>query len=177
MTSDVPPSVLNRVGVGGPASNGRDLMDQGRHREAVEAFRRELERYPEVPANYNNLGVALTRLGQHDEAIANFQDALKRDPAAIDARRNIALAWSQRGRLAEGKAAFREVLRRDGGSSRAHRELANAGGGRYAAIHSLRAPPETARRHDHRRVAEVAGAALDALFRYRPPGAHRRGAT
>jgi len=116
----------DRSGGGDPVSDGRKLMDQGRHEEAVAAFRRELEADPKLPGHYNNLAVALTRLGRLDEAIANFQQALKRDPDAIDARRNLALAWSQRGRMSEAESAFRDVLRREGDSARAHHELANA---------------------------------------------------
>jgi tetratricopeptide (TPR) repeat protein len=55
------------------------LAAQGRHAEAVEAYRRSLA-YRPMTETRTNLAIALKNLGRHAEAAAEYERALSEDP-------------------------------------------------------------------------------------------------
>lgn len=65
------------------------LMDLGRDAEALDAFQRMTQDYPELPEPYNNLGLLYARGGRLDEARVALETALRNDPSHRVARRNL----------------------------------------------------------------------------------------
>ncbi len=66
------------------------LWGRGRHEEALDVWRRGVERNPENPDLVFNLGVALGSLGDLDAAADSFRRVLELDPGRVDARENLA---------------------------------------------------------------------------------------
>lgn len=65
------------------------LMDLGRDAEALDAFQRMTQDYPELPEPYNNLGLLYARAGKLEEARVALETALRNDPSHRVARRNL----------------------------------------------------------------------------------------
>jgi len=76
---------------------------QGRLRQAVEYYRRELELRPGYARGWNNLGVTLVELDQENEALICFKRALTEQPEMIEAARNAARIYGRRALELAGK--------------------------------------------------------------------------
>ncbi len=84
---------------------GRMLQEAGRLEEAVEHYRRALER-TRHPTAWFNLGTALEDLGRVGEALESYGRALAADPGFADAHYNLARIHEIRG---ERAAALRHL--------------------------------------------------------------------
>jgi tetratricopeptide (TPR) repeat protein len=79
--------------------NSNVLMSQGKHAEAVQAYRAALAVLPndkKSADSYNNLGWSLQQLGKLDEAIEAYTAALKLNPGLQLARNNLNAALQAR---------------------------------------------------------------------------------
>jgi tetratricopeptide (TPR) repeat protein len=56
------------------------LAANGKNEQALAAYNKVVEAFPESPLSYNNRGMFLQRQGKYDEAIADFTRAVERDP-------------------------------------------------------------------------------------------------
>ncbi len=56
------------------------LFAQGRYAEAVSAYQRLLDEYPNMASAYNQIGYCLVVTGRADEAIPMIETAIRRDP-------------------------------------------------------------------------------------------------
>jgi adenylate cyclase len=56
------------------------LLAQGRHAEAIAAYQRLLDEYPNSYYAYNQIGSCLVMLGRSQEAVAMIETAIRRDP-------------------------------------------------------------------------------------------------
>ncbi len=65
------------------------LSDGGRTDEAIEAYSRLIQDYPELPEPYNNLAVLRAGQDRLDEALALLQDALRARPGYATALDNL----------------------------------------------------------------------------------------
>jgi protein O-GlcNAc transferase len=79
------------------------------HLAAADAFQNAVDRNPQFPDAYNNLGVAYDRLGRLPEAVECFRQAAAIHAPYADAHRNLGDALSRLGDLAGAIAAFREA--------------------------------------------------------------------
>jgi tetratricopeptide (TPR) repeat protein len=52
----------------------------GKNEQALAAYNKVVESFPESPLSYNNRGMFLQRQGKYDEAVADFTRAVERDP-------------------------------------------------------------------------------------------------
>jgi tetratricopeptide (TPR) repeat protein len=52
----------------------------GKNDQALAAYNKVVESFPESPLSYNNRGMFLQRQGKYDEAVADFTRAVERDP-------------------------------------------------------------------------------------------------
>ena len=86
-------------------------MQQEKHAEAVEIFRRAIDLDDSQARYHSNLGSAYLRLGQWEKAIAALERALAYDPGFLDARYNLGVAYLELARLGDAEAEFRAVLR------------------------------------------------------------------
>jgi Tfp pilus assembly protein PilF len=87
---------------------GMALMAEGRHGEAIDAFRRSLAHH-EMSETRTNLAIALKNLGRHAEAVREYELALRADPRD-------GIAWYNYGNLK------REHLEDHAGAERCYRE-------------------------------------------------------
>lgn len=106
---------------------GLVLDRAGRLSEAVDEYRRALDRNPNHLEALNNLGAALANQGRMDEAVRRFERLIAIDPGNADARANLGLALAAAGAPAEAARAFREALRIDPGHAGARDGLQDVG--------------------------------------------------
>jgi tetratricopeptide (TPR) repeat protein len=83
---------------------------RGRSAEAIDAYRRAIERDPAHPHALNNLALLLSEAGQHEESLRLYRTALERSPEAPDLRTNYALTLAHAGRPEEAMEECRRVL-------------------------------------------------------------------
>ena len=94
------------------------LSDQKRDDEALQAYRRLTEDFPELAAPFNNLAVLLAERGQLDAARAALEQALRLDPGNTVSRRNLGdlylrlavQAWEQSAQAGRPDAALQRKL-------------------------------------------------------------------
>ncbi len=89
---------------------GNVLMHQDRPAEALEHYRRALERRADVPDIHNNAGNALFRLGRAKEAKAHYMQALSLDPGFARARYNLGLLLAREGNRSGAGEQYRAAL-------------------------------------------------------------------
>jgi tetratricopeptide (TPR) repeat protein len=92
---------------------GYSLQNLGRTREAVPAYERALQDYPDSDVILNNLGYAQIELGRLDLALDNINRSLAINPNNIEANLNLGLANYRLGRWAEAVKAIEAALALD----------------------------------------------------------------
>jgi serine/threonine-protein kinase len=112
---------------------GRHLKDRGRGAEAaplldraVAALREAVRLRPDLPADHNNLGLALVATGDLPGAIAAFREAIRLRPDDAMYHNNLGLALVATGDLPGAVAACREAVRLKPDLAEAHCNLGNA---------------------------------------------------
>lgn len=101
-------------------SDLRDLLDQavehqrqGRHQEAVDAYRRFLLEGPEYPEVLINLGAAYAALGDYARAIDSYRKALVLERENLPALLNLGLAYYKSARYDEALSPLSRALELD----------------------------------------------------------------
>ncbi|HXE79438.1 MAG TPA: FG-GAP-like repeat-containing protein [Vicinamibacterales bacterium] len=96
-----------------PARNllayGRELMDQGLHAAAVEAFERAAQANPRASTLYR-LGTLLARSGETDRARTAYERALQLQPDLAEAHNDLGTLLAREGDLEGAIARFRAAL-------------------------------------------------------------------
>jgi Flp pilus assembly protein TadD len=90
---------------------GFDLHRAGQMDAAEPCYRAALQRRPEFPAAWANLGLLRMAAGALDEAEQHQREALRLDPAFPDAHNGLGLVHYHLGRVAEAENCFRGCLR------------------------------------------------------------------
>jgi tetratricopeptide (TPR) repeat protein len=80
------------------ADSGRRALQEGRHEEAAENFRRAIELDPRQSRLYNYLGMTLRRAGRPAEAVQAYLNAIAIDYDYVKAHYNLALCYEDLGR-------------------------------------------------------------------------------
>jgi len=78
----------------------------GRNEEAVEVFRKAIEKNHRDPRVYNNLGLSLSNLGRYDEAL----EALKKGGNEARAYNNMGCIYLDKGEYAEAVQSFEKAI-------------------------------------------------------------------
>jgi len=92
------------------ATLGDAYRDVGELREAIEAYRKALDRCPNFPDIRNRLGIALRDSGLPDRAIAEFQRVLRNHPTFHDASVQLGVTFYSLGRSDEAASQWEAVL-------------------------------------------------------------------
>jgi Flp pilus assembly protein TadD len=90
---------------------GFELHQAGQLTAAEPYYRAALERRPDFPAAWSNLGLVRMAAGAVDEAEQCQREALRLDPAFADAHNGLGLVHYRFGRVAEAENCFRGCLR------------------------------------------------------------------
>lgn len=89
---------------------GVDWASQGRFIEAIAAFQRAIELYPNYENAYNNLGIAYASLGDFSAAVDAFQSAIEINPRNWETHNNLGSAFGSLGQFPEAADAFQEAI-------------------------------------------------------------------
>ncbi len=89
---------------------GLTLYLAGQTREAVGAYQRALESFPESDIVLNNLGLAQLQLGRYDLALGNLEGAVARNDENANAHLNLGLAQYELGRYGEAVLAWERAI-------------------------------------------------------------------
>lgn len=95
------------------AAVGDAYAEVGELREAVEAYRKALERCPEFHDIRHRLGVVLRELGLPDQALREFKRVLRGHPGLLDAHVQLGLTYYTLGRSGDALERWRAVLKHD----------------------------------------------------------------
>lgn len=93
-----------------PYQEGRNLYDQGRYDEAIQAFDRALAVDPNFVDAYVWKGNAYDKIGATESAINAYQNALRIRPDHPEANFYLAEIYHKQGRCQEPKDLYRKVL-------------------------------------------------------------------
>jgi tetratricopeptide (TPR) repeat protein len=89
------------------------LAEVGEWRDAIEAYRRALDRCPAFHDIRHRLGVALREAGLPHQALVEFRRVLRGNPRFLDAAVQLGLTLYTLGRPEEARRQWSEVLERD----------------------------------------------------------------
>jgi tetratricopeptide (TPR) repeat protein len=92
------------------AALGDAYRDVGELREAIEAYRKALDRCPNFPDIRNRLGIALREAGLPDRAIAEFRRVLRSHPGFCDSTVQLGVTLYSLGRSEEAATEWESVL-------------------------------------------------------------------
>ena len=95
------------------AAVGDAYAEAGELREAVEAYRKALDRCPEFHDIRHRLGIALRELGLPDQALREFKRVLRGNPGLLDAHVQLGLTYYSLGRCDDALERWRAVLKHD----------------------------------------------------------------
>jgi tetratricopeptide (TPR) repeat protein len=84
-------------------------------REAIEGYRKSLERCPDFHDIRYRLGIALRDVGLPDQALREFKRVLRGNPGLLDAQVQLGLTYYTLGRSADALERWRAVLSHDPG--------------------------------------------------------------
>lgn len=84
-----------------------------------------INKYPQNPRAYNNLGTVLIESGRYEDAIILFNRAIELDPNYYDPYNNLGFAYLKSGNYALAKDAIEEALRLNPAMPKAYYNLAS----------------------------------------------------
>jgi len=93
------------------AALGDAYREVGELREAIEAYRKALDRCPNFPDIRNKLGIALRDVGLPDRALAEFRRVLRSHPGFCDAAVQLGVTLYSLGRTEEAAQAVSPCIR------------------------------------------------------------------
>jgi len=88
---------------------GRALADQGKYTEAIDEYKKALEKAPTEPTVLANLADAQSKVGQNQEAADNYKKAIDQKPDDAALWINYGTVLNNLGKAAESKDAFQKA--------------------------------------------------------------------
>jgi len=88
---------------------GIQLAGQGKYAEAVDSFKKALEKDPEQPYVLANMADALSRMDKNDEALATYQKAIALKPDDSAMYTNMGVLLGKMGKTQESQEAFKKA--------------------------------------------------------------------
>ncbi len=113
-TQKLPPPPPKEVGPEDRFAEGVRLFDQGRWAEAEEAFKKVLERQPQMVNAQYNLGVVAERQADLKKAEAAYEGALKLDPNHKPSLLNLGKVYRLQDKFDEAIALYETALKAKG---------------------------------------------------------------
>lgn len=92
---------------------GVELSQKGQYAQAIEAFKKAIELYPNSEHLHSNLGIAFGNQGQFEEAIESFRQALSINPNNWETYNNLGIALGGQEKYSEAVGAFNEAIQKN----------------------------------------------------------------
>ena len=102
---------------------GNTLSSTGRFDEAIEAYKRSIEKNPKATVAHFNLGLAYKNLNRMGEAAAAFEKTVELEPGNLDARYSLGNAYNHLERWEDAIAQLNIVVHRRRADAEAHGNL------------------------------------------------------
>ena len=102
---------------------GNTLSSQNRFEDAVEAYKKSIEKNPNATVAYFNLGLAHKNLNQLEEASIAFKKTIQLEPANLDARYSLGNIYNHLNRWEDAIAQLNIVVHRRRDDAEAHGNL------------------------------------------------------
>ncbi len=102
---------------------GNTLSSTGRFDEAVEAYKRSIEKNPKATVAHFNLGLAYKNLNRMGEAAAAFEKTVELEPGNLDARYSLGSVYNHLERWEDAIAQLNIVVHRRRADAEAHGNL------------------------------------------------------
>ncbi len=96
---------------------GLKLAQEGKHAEAIEEFKKALERDPEQPNILGNMADSYSKIDKNEEALALYQKAVAISPNDAALQTNLGVMLSKLGKNAESQEAFKKAAALNPGAS------------------------------------------------------------
>lgn len=86
------------------------VLRNAEYRTAISLWTTVVERAPQNPRGWHNLGEAYGKAGEPDVAVRHYERAIDLVPTFADARHNLGKAWLDLGRPADAETQFRAAI-------------------------------------------------------------------
>jgi tetratricopeptide (TPR) repeat protein len=96
---------------------GVKLSEAGNYAEAIEEFKKLLEKAPEEPVLYTAIAKAQSSLGNNEESLANYKKAIELDAYNADLYMNMGVVLNTLGKVDESREAFKKSASLDPASA------------------------------------------------------------
>ena len=107
-----------------PLQGALRKLNAGRYEEGVQALELLRFAYPDDPALYYNLGIALSELGRYAEAQEHLSRTLELEPSHVNAAVGLGIAQARSGKLEDAITTLRTAVSLDEANPWAHKNLA-----------------------------------------------------
>ena len=98
-------------------------QERGRHKEAIEEFRKTALINPDHVKAYNGMGVSYDLLGDFQKAIESYKTALKLDPNLDYVHNNLGYSYLLQGKFHEAIVAFNQAISLNDSNRQTHNNL------------------------------------------------------
>ena len=95
---------------GSLTNSGNSLADQGKHKEAIEKYKRSIEIYPYAACTFSNAGNSFQDLGQYATAVKYYKKATELAPDYFKAVYNIGNSFWKLKNFSEAEKAFKRSI-------------------------------------------------------------------
>jgi tetratricopeptide (TPR) repeat protein len=85
--------------------------EKGEYTQAIESFKKAIEKNATNPQFYYNLGLAYVKIDQDDLAVSNFKEAINLNPNDADALQNLGIVYNKKALFEEAIKAYKESLK------------------------------------------------------------------
>jgi tetratricopeptide (TPR) repeat protein len=85
---------------------GNEWFAKGMYEEAGKSYQKAIEKEPEEPVYYNNLGISFTKLERFDEAIDVYKKMLEVQPSSYTANKNLGELYGMQKKYPEAMPYF-----------------------------------------------------------------------
>lgn len=102
---------------------GNKLSRQGLFKEAIEAYKKSIEKNPNATVAYFNLALAYKNINRQGDAAIAFEKAVELEPENLDARYSLGNIYNHLGRWEDAIAQLNIVVHRRQGDAEAHGNL------------------------------------------------------
>jgi tetratricopeptide (TPR) repeat protein len=104
-------------------SKGIDLFSEGKYDEAIESFKKVVEKFPDNIEGYYNLGLSYLRKGDGDQAISSFEKAAELNPEALPIFQALGEAYFSKGENEKAIESYQQAIKIDPENPGAHYNL------------------------------------------------------